>query len=201
MNEEEINRKLDFIAKAYTTLHNEIIRRRLPEDDFALNQISKLLHAISKIAHQFSSDTKERETFRMPDEFVELIGTMRFIAKRMDYIEKRFKELDGLDFKHNVKITVDSSSLDRFNSREKNEDPYEKLLLALPPSYAKALTLSFGIYDKPKTCNEISAVIGKGRSTVAKMIREAIKMCRSIEMIPFVNRLPEGKLRYEILGK
>lgn len=199
---EEINGKLDFLARAYTTLHNEIIRRRLPEDDFALNQISKFLHEISKIANQFSKETKERETFRMPDEFVDLIGTMRFIAKRMDSIEKRFKELDGLDFKHNVKITVDSSSMDTFNNRPRNFDPYSELLEYLSLPDRKILIHRYGLYGDKKTMRQIAHLIGfKSESVVKSRLHSALRKLRAIEITHLKDTMPDGELKMQIFGK
>src|SRR5258708_176978 len=155
----EIHHKLNFIATAYTTLHNEIIKRRLPEDDFTINIIKKTLHEISKITHQFSEETKTRETFRMPDEFLQLIQTMKFIAKRMDKIETRFKELEGLEFNHSINISIDSKELDKFNNTQKRFDPYALLLESLPERIANILKLRYGIYGPPNKNSYIAKKI------------------------------------------
>lgn len=198
---EEICHKLDFIAKAYTLLHNEMIRIRLPEEDYVINTITTLLQQIMKIAHKFENETKVRETFRMPDEFVELIGTMKFIAKRMDLIEKRFNELEGLDFKHKLKITVDTSELDIYNTRDKMDDPYKNLFSRMPKSYAQALSWHYGIYGEKETKANIARRLVASRQRVITILRQAIKRCRQPEFEEIVIALPDGELKKAIMGK
>ncbi len=196
----EIHHKLNFIATAYTTLHNEIIKRRLPEDDFTINIIKKTLHEISKITHQFSEETKTRETFRMPDEFLQLIQTMKFIAKRMDKIETRFKELEGLEFNHSINISIDSKELDKFNNTQKRFDPYALLLESLPERIANILKLRYGIYGPPNKNSDIAKKIGCSTQQVSFMASKGLIICRHSSKKKFAQDLPEGALKNAIMG-
>jgi DNA-directed RNA polymerase sigma subunit (sigma70/sigma32) len=192
----DVHGKLHFIAHAYTILHNQIIQRRLPSDDDIIYKIQKLLGEMAVLANRFSQDTKEREVFRMPDEFVELIGMMKFIAKRMDGIEKRFEKIEDGDINHKIKIIVDSSDADRYSNREKNHDPYEELLNSIPHKFSKVLIMRFGIYGKQKSNTQIGNSIAVSPATVTKIIKQGLRMCAKISCHA---ELPECELKSRIL--
>jgi DNA-directed RNA polymerase specialized sigma subunit len=192
--EEKIIGRLDFLARAYMTLHNEMIRKRLPEEDFLLDRIGNLLSKMNATANKFSEDTEKREELKLPADFVELIGTMKFIAKRVHEIEKRLEKLENHDINHQIKITIDSEEADKFSRRNKNFDPYCEFLLSIPQKEAMIISHHFGLYGNKKTKNEIAHLLGVSPSMVDVIIRKSIIRVRRLSKFKF-DDLPEGNLK------
>lgn len=198
----DVNKKLRFLAQAYITLHNEIVRRRLPSEDDILYKIQRLMEEMSKITQQFSKDTKERETFRMPEEFIELVGTMKFIAKHTHEIEKRLAKLESCDVNHKIKIVLDSSKVDNYNMSNKIEvkfDPYQEIDKVLPKDISKVLFLKFGVRGEKHTFKEIASMIGRSPSYTSVMNRKGLYRLSKPVHKKIVQNLPDSEFKTAIV--
>lgn len=197
--DDSLHTKLNFMARAYTVLHNQIVTRNMPGDE-AINRIEYMLNQIKKIGERFERDTQERVVFRMPDEFVELIGTMKYIAKHVHDIEKRMDKLEKGDFEHKIKIIVDADNIDRFNNRKKDEDPYHNILEHLPEKNRRIIVHKFGIYGKSKTTKEISYMLGVSSAAVLVNLKKGLRLLRRTSLEDLVKALPDGDLKTAIVG-
>lgn len=186
----KLDQKIEFLSRAYTHLHNDLVKRKIePAVEEAVKNFLRYLNETCRSLNILLCDTSEQIRSLLSKETAfreEIKGTLKFIAKSQYETEKRLSKIES-DYEKRIKIKffVDEENAKQLEKDHTKLSPVlalDQLLNHLTKREQYVLIHRLGLKgEKVKTYQKISDGLGiKSRESTSRIFNKAIRRCRLI---------------------
>lgn len=126
------------------------------------------------------------------------LSEIKYIGNRLKTIEERLNNIERLGIRSDVVVSVVQQ--EKAQTAHVNEDTEKGILAVLDEKYRTLIIHRFGLFgEEPKSKVKVARLLQIADTTCGIWERKALRRLRGMPK-QYLMKLPEGKLRKEILG-